>query len=99
MRALWSDGERYWTLDELREWASDRYGYADESALRAATEYLGLDAVTRCGLCERELPPDNDLGICGTCEATARAHARLEQARIDYVRDCREDPLLDRRMR
>lgn len=36
-----------------------------------------------CNICEGAIEPDADLPLCGYCESVARAHARLEQDRIE----------------
>lgn len=39
----------------------------------------------RCNQCERPMEPMAD-NLCARCTGTAKAHARLEQARIDEER-------------
>jgi hypothetical protein len=41
----------------------------------------------RCQICERLLAEDRALPLCDRCEATARAHARLERDAREWERD------------
>ena len=45
----------------------------------------------RCQLCERLLAEDRVLPICDRCEATCRAHARLEKEMRAFQEDTAYD--------
>ena len=54
----------------------------------------------QCDLCSREITiAEDDIPLCESCQRTGRAWAKAAKAEREYVQDCKDDPLLDRRMR
>lgn len=44
-----------------------------------------------CNLCERRIPETLGPALCTRCEATCRAHARLDRATAEWIADGRPD--------
>ena len=82
----WHDGERLFESDG-EECAVVRV-FGEHIAISVDLEVIatGLEAAT-CSLCEGTVPPQAEVPLCVSCNRTAKAHARLEQSRIDYERD------------
>jgi predicted amidophosphoribosyltransferase len=85
----WTDGDRIIEADG-EECAVVRV-FGEHIAISCDLEVIatGLEAAT-CSLCGGHVPRNASLPICARCESTAKAHARLEQSRIDYERDVLE---------
>jgi hypothetical protein len=49
------------------------------------------DIAPVCDVCGRRIPVMSELPLCRTCMATAQAHGRAEQARLNWERDGRPD--------
>jgi hypothetical protein len=97
MRTQWADDERFYSLDVIR-------GYVENELMRDATDAELMAYIERhgyvpatCSVCERELPEDARYPLCRTCEGSARAHARHERHRIEWMHDVDSDPGLGRR--
>jgi hypothetical protein len=85
----WTDGESLFEADG-EECVVVRV-FGEHIAISVDLEVIatGLEAAT-CSLCEGTIREDAALPLCPRCESTAKAHARLEQSRIDYERDVLE---------
>ena len=88
MRHLYTDGETYVTLDEIRERVADAYDreVATDEDCAIWIDFKGLTPAT-CSICERDIGPDAHIPLCPRCCATSQAHARGEQARLDWIAD------------
>lgn len=47
-----------------------------------------------CNICGRKIPKTEWPALCQWCEGTARAHARVEQNRMDFEEELKHDPEL-----
>ena len=88
MRALWADDERYVTLDEIIEIVQDARDTDDiePEHVQAYIERHGLTPAS-CSICEREIEPDATIPLCIRCARSAKAHAQLEVARLEWLAD------------
>lgn len=92
LRELYHRDEHMIDLDNARMECEDELmrDATDEELAAWLAEHHWLP-VTTCGLCDRDLPEDNTLGICNRCAGVAQAHARLEAAHAEWVSEGRLD--------
>lgn len=88
MRHLYASDERYLTLDEIRERVADEDNDDNPSDARCAAWIAErhLEPAT-CNQCEGPIGEDATVPLCPRCSGTMQAHARHEQARLDWVAD------------
>ena len=82
----WTDGERIIEADG-EECVVVRV-FGEHIAISVDLEVIATGlTLAHCALCAGKLAPDAMNPLCPLCIRTAKAHARVEQSRIDYERD------------